>query len=223
MVFKLGILMLPFSRNNSGLTMNIEIYQSLRQEILHSTELSWKARNWSILITGATIALIINVLFGYKILNGILTDDPILLCIFILYGFSVINFFLWSISIQLSKGIIEMGAYLYHLEDKVNIPHGWEHYMFHSRKKKKYDFAWLFEDLNFYISIGVLVLDIVFCLYASNYYNSIIILTCILIYGSSSRLKLNEYREIKLKITHQCFNSIKSTDNVEKKYPDSNL
>lgn len=196
---------LMFSLHNIEATMNIEIYQSLRQEINHTKELIWKTQNWSILLTGAMIALIINILSKNIIIEDVI-NNQFLLCIIILCGFSVINYFLWFVVIQLSKNIIEMGAYLYELESKMNLQHGWENYVFQSRRKKQYDVTWLFEDVNFYIFISVLVLNIILCLYASDYYLSLLLVGFILIYGSAQKLLLNKYRKLKIEDMNGFFN-----------------
>ena len=182
----------------------IEIYKLLKQEIHHRDQLVWKIRNWSILAAGGTIAICLDA-FSSEQTSKAIVSDPYLISEIIITGGSVINFFFWYISSAILRGNIQKGAYLYCLENKLEINNGWEKWIFKSQTKAGIDLSSLFVDVQFYISFCLLLL--LWLLSAYNESELLLIYVCsiCLLIGSFYKSMENSYRSKALKDAKEYF------------------
>ncbi|MBL3529059.1 MAG: hypothetical protein JMN27_11910 [gamma proteobacterium endosymbiont of Lamellibrachia anaximandri] len=176
----------------------IEIYKLLKQEIHHRDQLVWKTRNWSILVAGGTIAICLDA-FASEPKTFATISNPYLISEIVITGGSIINLFFWYISSAIVRGIIQKGAYLYCLEKKLGINNGWEAWIFKCQTKIGIDLPSLFEDVQFYISAGLLLLLAILNAYYESELSLIYACALFLLIGSFYKAMENSYRNKALK------------------------
>lgn len=107
---------------------NSSVYNALRTEIISYTDRIWKTRSWAVILAGAAAALCLRALAYEKVVTGAIITDPILICALTISVSAALNIALWIVTMDLARGIVRLGTYLWAIEEQAGLSSGPEHW-----------------------------------------------------------------------------------------------
>ena len=117
------------SENQDGRSDSLRmIYDALRNEIMALNGRVDTIRGWSVLLVGAAVAYSLEVLTSDVEVNAVI-KRPAVVVTWTLVVASLINVLVLWLIIMLRRSIVRMGAFLWKLEEELDLERGWEQWV----------------------------------------------------------------------------------------------